>query len=135
MRVLVSSADTNGRISIMEQWLPENWSTPTHVHQREDQTVHVLEGEIHARIGAAPATLKAGESAFLPRGIPHVLKAGPNGAKMLEINTPGGFEQFHVDVGEPATDACIPPPKASDIALLDAAIRRFDAQIVGPPMS
>lgn len=135
LRVLVSSAETGGRLSILEQWLPAGWSSPTHVHHREDQTLHVLEGEIHARIGDLPQTVRAGEAVFLPRNIAHVFKAGPEGAKCLEINTPGGFEQFHIDAGEPATEAVIPPAKVPDVEGLSAVIARYDAQIVGPPMT
>ncbi len=134
MRLLVSSEDSGGQLSIMEQWLPAGHATPTHVHQREDQTLHVLEGTLSARVGDTRKTLTAGESIFLPRRIPHALKAGSAGAKCLEINTPAGFEQFHIEVGEPAPEPRLPPAKDPDVEVLAAAIARFDGAIVGPPM-
>ncbi len=138
MRTTVSGDDTGGAISIMEQWLPPHFSPPMHVHHREDQAIHVIEGEITARLGDmdAPTTVvRAGESIFLPRNVPHCFIAGDGGAKMLEINTPGGFEQFHVDAGVEAPEARIPDPTEPDIPKLVEAIGPYEAEFVGPPMS
>ena len=136
MRVLVDTNDSGGVISMMEHWYPANWSPPLHVHHREDQVLHVLEGEIRARAGDGPdITLKAGESTFLSRDVPHTFLTGTSGAKILEINTPGGFEQFHVAAGEPALETRIPDPTEVDVPKLVAAIKPYEAELVGPPMS
>lgn len=138
MRVQVSTDETEGRISVMEQWAPANWSPPAHVHGREDQVLYVLEGEITAQLGGpdGPTTVvKAGESVFLPRQVPHCFLTGPEGAKLLEINTPGGFEQFHVDAGVEAPEVRIPDPTEPDIPKLVEAIGPYEAEFVGPPMS
>ena len=138
MRVQVSTEETEGRVSVMEQWAPANWSPPTHVHSREDQVLYILEGEITAQLGGpdGPTTLiKAGESVFLPRQVPHCFLTGPEGAKLLEINTPGGFEQFHVDAGIEAPEVRIPDPTEPDIPKLVEAIAPYEAEFVGPPMS
>ena len=138
MRVQVSTEETEGRVSVMEQWAPANWSPPTHVHSKEDQVLYILEGEITAQLGGpdGPTTLvKAGESVFLPRQVPHCFLTGPEGAKLLEINTPGGFEQFHVDAGIEAPEVRIPDPTKPDIPKLVEAIAPYEAEFVGPPMS
>ena len=138
MRVQVSTEETEGRVSVMEQWAPANWSPPTHVHSKEDQVLYILEGEITAQLGGpdGPTTLvKAGESVFLPRQVPHCFLTGPEGAKLLEINTPGGFEQFHVDAGIEAPEVRVPDPTEPDIPKLVEAIAPYEAEFVGPPMS
>ncbi|NNC79250.1 MAG: cupin domain-containing protein [Acidimicrobiales bacterium] len=135
MRVLVDSKDSGGAISMMEHWYPANWSPPLHVHHREDQVLHVLEGEIRARSGDSEVTMTAGQAAFLPRDIPHTFVTGEAGAKVLEINTPGGFEQFHLDAGDPALETRIPDPKEVDVPKLAAAIAPYECEFVGPPMS
>ena len=138
MRVQVSTEETEGRVSVMEQWAPANWSPPTHVHSKEDQVLYILEGEITAQLGGpdGPTTLvKAGETVFLPRQVPHCFLTGPEGAKLLEINTPGGFEQFHVDAGIEAPEVRIPDPTEPDIPKLVEAIAPYEAEFVGPPMS
>jgi quercetin dioxygenase-like cupin family protein len=136
MRVLVDTKDSGGAISMMEHWYPADWSPPLHVHHREDQVLYILEGEIRATTSAgSEITLHAGESAFLPRDVPHTFITGQDGAKLLEINTPGGFEQFHVEAGEPALELRIPDPKEVDVPKLVAAIEPYEAEFVGAPMS
>ncbi|MEM9033662.1 MAG: cupin domain-containing protein [Actinomycetota bacterium] len=139
MRVQVSTDDTAGAISMMEQWLPAHWSPPLHVHRLEDQVLYLLEGEMRAQLhhesGVEEQVVVAGESAFLPRGVPHTFLTGPEGAKLLEINTPGGFEQFHVDAGDVATEAVIPPASEVDVPKLVAAIQPYEAEFIGPPMT
>ena len=136
MRVLVDTNDSGGVISMMEHWYPASWSPPLHVHHREDQVLYVLDGEIRACAGDGPeTTLRAGESTFLPRDVPHTFITGADGAKILEINTPGGFERFHVEAGEPALEIRIPDPKQVDVPKLVAAIQPYEAEFVGPPMT
>ena len=136
MRLLVGPEQANGAISVMEHWYPGSWGPPMHVHHREDQVLYVLEGEIRTRLGDGPdATLTAGQAAFLPRDVPHTFITGSDGARVIEINTPGGFEQFHLEAGDPATEQRIPDPKDIDVPRLVAAIEPYDAEFVGPPMS
>lgn len=136
MRLLQSAAETGGTVSVMEQWLPPDWSPPRHVHQREDQVLYVLEGDITARLGeGAPVQLSVGRTLFLPRHQPHVFLSGKDGAKLLEINLPCGFEQFHIEAGDPATEARIPDPVPHDITHLEKAMEGYGCRIVGPPMT
>jgi len=136
MRLLVGADETNGAISVMEHWYPGDWGPPLHVHHREDQLLYVLEGEIRARLGDAPdATLGAGNAVFLPRDVPHTFITGAVGARVIEINTPGGFEGFHLDAGDRADEARIPDPKEVDVPKLVAAIEPYGAEFVGPPMT
>ena len=138
--VLVSAEDTGGTMSLLRQELVPGYAPPTHVHEREDQTLYVLEGSITAWLDPngddhTELSLSAGESVHLPRGVAHAFKAGDQGAKLLEINTPGGFEQFHVEAGIEAPEVRIPDPTEPDIPKLVAAIGPYDAEFVGPPMS
>lgn len=138
LRTTVSTEESGGSVSVMEHWMPAGFSPPTHVHHREDQVLHVLEGEITARLGDldAPTTVvHPGESIFLPRGVPHCFVTGEDGARMLEINTPGGFEKFHVEAGVEATEVRIPDPTEPNVPLLTEKIGPYEAEFVGPPMS
>ena len=58
-------------------------AVPRHRHPGEE-LVFVLRGSIETRIeGAAPTTLRAGQTQFIPAGAAHEARAGPAGASIL----------------------------------------------------
>ena len=65
LKVLLPAEATEGRLSICEQQHPVGYGTPVHVHRREDQTLHVLEGRITAWLDpdgeATEHTVEAGQ--------------------------------------------------------------------------
>lgn len=139
MQVLVSSEDTDGTLSVLRQVLAGGYAPPIHVHEREDQTLCVTEGSVTAWLdptGDAPTevTLDAGDSVFLPRGIPHAFKVGDHGATLLEVNTPGGFERFHLDAGEEPSHASAPEPTPTDIEHMARCAADHHCTILGPPV-
>jgi mannose-6-phosphate isomerase-like protein (cupin superfamily) len=107
--VKASAADTNGQYSLLEITAPAGLEAPLHVHYHEDEGFYVLEGSVTLRVGDATVELVAGEHAFGPRDIPHKFKVGPNGARMLWVLVPGGFENFVDEVSVPAETWTVPP--------------------------
>jgi quercetin dioxygenase-like cupin family protein len=135
MKVLVDADSTAGAISVVEQVHYAGYGTPIHRHGREDQTLYVLSGAITARLGDDERRLSAGDAVFLPRGVPHAFRVEEDGTRLLEINTPGGFENFHADAGERATSDRLPDRSVSDVPRMVAVAERYDCQIIGPPMT
>jgi quercetin dioxygenase-like cupin family protein len=134
-RVLATSSETAGAFGLMEQWAPAGFSPPRHVHHREDSALHVLEGELLVALGDDEVVAGAGTLVFLPRDVPHSFVVRSEGAHLLELVTPGGFEQFHVDASDVAPRAELPPGGPPDVERLVAAIASYDAEIIGPPMA
>lgn len=134
MKILADRASTNGQFALVEQRAARGFSPPVHVHEHEDQFFYVLEGQLTARLGDDEQILRAGETAWLPRGIPHTFRVDSAEARLLEISTPAGFEQFHIDLGEPATEQRIPDPAPLDVAAMAAGSARYGCDIIGPPM-
>jgi quercetin dioxygenase-like cupin family protein len=135
LRVLVPASATGGTVSVVEQLHRQGYGTPTHVHSREDQTLYVLSGAITADLGGERRRLVAGEAVFLPRGVAHAFRVEEEGTRLLEINTPGGFEEFHRDGGEPAPRFELPPVAEPDIPRMVAAAEAHGCAIVGPPLA
>jgi quercetin dioxygenase-like cupin family protein len=73
----------------------------THRHDREDQALLVLEGELTVVLDGRPALLAPGDFAHLPRGVPHRLEAGPRGARLLCVCSPGGYEALAAALADP----------------------------------
>src|ERR687886_394094 len=90
--VKASAADTGGQYTLVEITAPPGLQAPLHVHHHEDEGFYVLEGSAAIEVGDETVELGPGRHAFGPRGIPHRFVIGPEGARMLWILTPGGFE-------------------------------------------
>lgn len=69
---------------------------PEHFHKWEDQTFHVIEGQLEARIGGETYTLGPGGSVHCPRGVPHFMRnTGQSQAKLISYIFPGDWaEEF-----------------------------------------
>ena len=105
-----TSADTGGRYSLLEMTAPPGLQVPLHIHYGEDEGFYVVEGSITVEVGEATVEVTAGEHAFGPRDVPHRFTAGSEGARMLWVLTPAGFEDFVYDVSVPAAKPTVPPP-------------------------
>ena len=134
MRVLADRASTGGQFALIEQHAPRGFSPPLHVHAGEDQMIFVVEGELRAQVGDAERLIAASDVVWLPRGVPHTFRVESDGARLIEVTTPAGFEDFHREAGEPALERRIPDPAPLDVAALAEASARHACQILGPPM-
>jgi quercetin dioxygenase-like cupin family protein len=50
---------------------PDGTFVPPHIHATQDEFIHVLSGRFDLVLDGQPATLEAGGTVQLPRGIPH----------------------------------------------------------------
>ena len=107
--IKASAADTNGQYTLVEITAPAGLQTPLHVHYREDEGFYVLEGSVTIEVGEATVELGAGQHALGPRDIPHRFTVGPDGARMIWVLTPTGFEDFIDEVSVPAEAPTVPP--------------------------
>ena len=89
--VKISGSDTDIDLGIVEQTgLSPKRGTPLPVHFSQDEIFYVLEGEHHFIVGSDKYQLKAGESIFLPRKIPHALTQASGHARTMVIFQPAG---------------------------------------------
>ena len=127
---------TGGAFGLVESLIAPGFSPPLHVHQREDESFYVLEGELTMRCGDRVFEATAGAFVFLPRGVPHTFVVeGGKPARMLTLMTPGGGEAFFWAAGRPAEREGLPPAAAPDIESLKRAGATYESEIVGPPMA
>lgn len=92
--------DTGGTLSVVESVDQPNEGPPPHIHHREDETFHVLEGEYEFTCGGKTFTVLEGATVFAPRGIPHRYRCvGRTPGRLLVTLTPAGFERFFEEVG------------------------------------
>jgi mannose-6-phosphate isomerase-like protein (cupin superfamily) len=110
-RFMIPSAASDGGFALVEHLLaPRRLAAPIHRHSREDEYTYVLEGRVGALLGEEEILAEAGQLLFKPRNQWHTFwNAGDEPARMLEIISPGGFEQAFRDIaaleGEPTPEA------------------------------
>jgi quercetin dioxygenase-like cupin family protein len=106
--VHADSGDTDGKFALFEVSGCPGGEPPLHVHENEDEMFYVLEGRLQAVRGGEEITLDPGDSAFLPRRVPHTFKVVSSFARVIVYVTPGGFEGYFRDLGEPAGKLALP---------------------------
>jgi quercetin dioxygenase-like cupin family protein len=126
-------------ISVMESLASHGDSPPLHVHQTEDETFHVLEGELRVRAGDTEVRIGAGETILAPKGVPHTYRVeSPERARWLVITRRGDFERFVRALSRPAERPELPtphgPPTPEQADALAAAAREHGIELVGPPL-
>ncbi len=135
-RVHLDGDDTRQAYGLVEITGRQGDMPPLHVHHREDECFYVVEGELTVFVGDQQRTLRAGESALAPRGVPHVYRVESSQARWLAIASPSGFERFVREVSEPEpapADALPPEGRPHDPAALARIAATYDIEILGPP--
>lgn len=128
--VKASAADTAGQYTLVDITAPAGLQAPLHVHHREDEGFYVLEGSVTIEVGDETVELGPGEHAYGPRGIPHRFTVGPDGAHMLWVLTPGGFEDLVHEASVPAETPTVPPPDVVPPADAAEIVRRHGNELL-----
>ena len=129
------AAETDGRWAMVDQIAERGYSVPLHIHNREAETLLVIDGTVRVVCGDAEYLLSAGGLTILPMGRSHAFVVTSPTARILALTEPAGFEEFVAEVGTPRTGPGLPPEPAAppDFAALAAVAARYGIEIVGPP--
>ena len=111
MRLVATAANTGGRFTVFEQVTPVGWGPPRHIHSREDEIFHILEGTYELHVGDERKIVSAGASAVLPRHLPHGFRnVASTPSRLLSVIAPGGLEEYFLAVAK-----CSPPPNPAQL--------------------
>ena len=137
MEIKARAEDTGGALGMTEgHFIHEGYGPPLHVHSREDEAMYVLEGQIRFRVGDDEFVAGPGTWVWQPRGVPQAFKVESGSARALCIWTPGGLERMFEEGGVPVGDSTEPPePPQPDPEAAAALARKFDFEVVGPPLA
>lgn len=127
LSVLFRSADTNGLFSLLKVTEKKGLEPPPHTHTKEDETFMLLTGEIEFSVDNKTYHATAGDTMFLPRNIQHSFKVLTAQSEVLILLTPGGFEQYFIEMSEPAPEMKEAPFPSGppDIARLIAVSAKY----------
>src|SRR4028119_698471 len=100
VRFMVWAEESGGGFSLVEHPIPpRTLVAPRHRPANEDEYSYVLEGRLGALLGDDVVFAEAGDLVFKPRQQWHTFwNAGDGLCRILEIISPGGFEQAFAEV-------------------------------------
>ena len=112
---LVTGAQSNGSLFIMEAIIPPGGGPPPHIHHREEESFYLLEGTLAIALGDRELKATTGDFVQIPRGMVHAFRnAGSTTARMLLFFSPAGMEKYFEEVLEPVQNRSVPIPPVTD---------------------
>jgi mannose-6-phosphate isomerase-like protein (cupin superfamily) len=102
VRFMINGDESGGGFSLVEHPMSAHaLAAPLHRHAREDEYSYVVEGRVGALLGDEVVFGTPGDLIFKPRNQWHTFwNAGDEPARLLEIISPAGFEQFFAELVE-----------------------------------
>jgi len=126
----VSGKDTNGDLCIYDTYRLEKGGPALHLHHIQDEWFYIIKGEFIAKIGEDLLHLKAGDSAFAPRKIPHAFaKISEGEGQMLILFQPAGsMEDYFKQVSKLGGSIRDQAHGSSDL------MKTRGMEVIGPPL-
>ncbi len=75
--------------------VPPGGGAPLHIHHKNDETLHVIEGTFSMQINDKVMDAPPGAFVFIPRGVPHKFtNVGSSAGRLVGTFTPAGTFEF-----------------------------------------
>jgi mannose-6-phosphate isomerase-like protein (cupin superfamily) len=130
--VLLPSPATRGRYCAFDYLAQAGAPGPAiHLHQRTEETFHVLDGQMTFFVNDKLTVATAGTVVHVPAGVQHAFwNAGPGPSRMIITMSPGGFEQYFEGLFALVRSSA---DSGMDIRPLVAQLgERYDQIVIGP---
>jgi quercetin dioxygenase-like cupin family protein len=130
-----SLAQTQGALLVAELTARPEFAPPPHIHQHEDESYYVLNGEFEFMSGGRLFRAGTGSFGHLPRGELHLHRAVAGAAKALVLVTPAGVEKFIAEAGNAAADPSAVPavPDMPAVERILSIARNYGIEVPAPP--
>ena len=137
LKILLSRTANADGISLIEHLMAYGFGPPLHIHHDEDETFYILEGEFRFKQGETTRHARAGDTVYLPKGLPHGFRVvSAEGGRCLTL-TRGGFEDMVRSASRPASSVTLPdqtPPTPEMQARLAAICSEHGIDLISPPI-
>jgi quercetin dioxygenase-like cupin family protein len=139
---LYTFKQTTPELAVVEvKTFPQN-GPPLHIHHHEDESFYILEGtyEIQRAVRgdtttiAETITANPGTLVHIPKNTLHTYKCvSTTPGRILILLSPGGLQNLWQELGEPATQYTVPPPRTAEgIQRLKAIAPLFSLEFPPP---
>ncbi|GAA3859558.1 cupin domain-containing protein [Celeribacter arenosi] len=128
-QTILAPQETAGAMSITQIIARAHDGPPRHIHHDADETFVVLSGDVEFWLDGTRFTRGPGETAHIPRGADHTYRVcSDTPARALVILSPGGFENFFVEMAQ--NNYAIP----TDMPAITALATAHHLDFTGPPL-
>ena len=128
--IVLDAEGTEGKMGMFAIHAPGPGGPGMHVHEDADEAIYVIEGAAEFARNDERVTLGSGDAVFIPQGAEHTFHVtGENGARLLVVVAPGGFEGFFEAMV--AEDLKIP----EDMERIIEVSKGFGQVFTGPPLA
>jgi len=127
----LTAEDTNGMFEWFTLVVPYGDGPIYHSHQRADEMLQVVTGELKVKLDGVLTNLMEGDICYIPRGIPHAYTNvhTHQTVRLMGLFSPAGFQTF-IKVWE-----TVAKNGAPDEILLAEMAARYDQYPHGPPLA
>jgi quercetin dioxygenase-like cupin family protein len=126
--VKISGKDTGGQLAVFEYTGLAKVGPSLHLHFDQDETFYIIEGEYRFVVGDETYLLKAGDTIFLPRNVPHSWIQLTEKGKMTYLLQPAGrMEEFFR-----LMNSLKSRPSAEEMNKIH---KKHGMKVLGPPLS
>ena len=126
----VTGDDTGGAFDYFIVEVAPHGGPPLHVHNNQEESIHVLKGRYKIRIGDEIFYCQEGGFAYLPSRVQHAfLNLTDEPGEIVVVYTPGGGHKFYEELG-PISRGAHP-----DREVIGALFEKYDMALLGPPLS
>ena len=146
VRLMIDGVESGGGFGLVEHPMSARaLAAPLHRHSREDEYSYVVEGRVGALLGDEVLVGGPGDLIFKPRGQWHTFwNAGDAPARLLEVISPAGFEQYFVELVELGGSTRAQPQDLARLAAkygletkpqsIPELVQRFELTFPGEPL-
>lgn len=129
--ILTTGEETDGRHDMVLGVKPPGSATPLHLHTKYEERLYVLDGSMTIWAGEEKVVLSPGDFYAIPTNVAHMIQAGPEGARALNVSSPAGFSELVRRAGTPAANAG--PDTQIDDERFMAVTSELGDVVLGPP--
>ena len=116
LKVLLSTEDTGGAISVLMGWHKPGEGPGDHVHFSQEEMFFIVEGTYEMTVGGQTTTAGPGTIVFIPRNVVHRFKnIGDTTGCMLDWTLPGGQDHYFKAISDLAAGGGLTVEKVTEI--------------------
>lgn len=100
-KTLIAPDQTSNAFALLEITLPKGAEPPPHIHNNEDESFYVVDGQLSLNVDGSTTILNPGEALFAPRNVPHSFSILTEKATIINLITPGSLWNYFMEFSTP----------------------------------